>query len=195
MMANVPIPQDIIDRFDGKVMAVTGMETDQVQRTPKGDVSVPLTWAYNHHYGAYINGKDSAMEKVKLTGPTDPRNFMGHAMPNNEAWITRPRHNDSNAGSKFPASTVWAEGNGGEYRKSFHSYPYPYAQLIESPVSWAIQPMQVSCGLSALISSFFFSFLTRFVSTDRHLEQRRVYGQAWHAVQARAIPGICSGPS
>ena len=34
-------------------------------------------------------------------------------------------------------------GNGGEYRKSFHSYPAPYAQLIESPVSWRIQPMQI----------------------------------------------------
>ena len=112
MMANVPIPEDIRQRFDGKVMAVTGMETDQVQRTPDGDVSVPLTWAYNHHYGAYINGKDSVMEKVTLTGPADPRNFMGHTMPNNEVWITRPRANDSNAGSKFPASTVWAEGNG-----------------------------------------------------------------------------------
>ena len=36
---------------------------------------------------------------------------------------------------------------GGEYRKSFHSYPsnetHRYAQLVESPVSWAIQPMQI----------------------------------------------------
>lgn len=143
MMQSVPIPEDIAKRFDGKVMAITGMEHDQVQKTPDGDVSVPITWQYNHHYGAYLQGKDSVMEKIKLTGPNDERNFMGHVMPGNEMWITRARNNDSNPTSKFPAATVFAEGNGGEFRKSFHSYPFPYAQLIESPVKWAIQPMQI----------------------------------------------------
>eukprot|EP01043_Picozoa_sp_COSAG02_P015604 COSAG02_NODE_668_length_18685_cov_185.638976_10_plen_570_part_00 len=68
---------------------------------------------------------------------------MGHAQPGEKVWTTRSRDDDSNATSRIPASTVFATGNGGEYRKSFHSYPPGYGQLIESPVSWAIQPMQI----------------------------------------------------
>ena len=42
---NIPLPQDIIDRFDGgKIMAVTGYEVDQVRRLESGEeVSVPIT--------------------------------------------------------------------------------------------------------------------------------------------------------
>ena len=52
-----PIPDEIIKRFDGKVMAIVGYEQDQVLVEPVGvpgvnpdkDVSVPINWAYNHH--------------------------------------------------------------------------------------------------------------------------------------------------
>lgn len=111
--------------------------------TPDGEVSVPITWAYNHHYGQYLNGKDSVLEEVELQSFNDRNGFMGHALPGEKVWITRPRDNDTNPTSPFPASTVFATGNGGEFRKSFHSYPAPYAQLVESPVSWAMQPMQI----------------------------------------------------
>jgi hypothetical protein len=33
-------------------------------------------------------------------------------------------------------------GNGGESRKSFHGYPDGFAQLIDSPETWHITPMQ-----------------------------------------------------
>ena len=36
-----------------------------------------------------------------------------------------------------------SEGNGGEYRKSYHGYPAGFAQLIESPTHFHIQPMQI----------------------------------------------------
>ena len=45
------IPADIVERFKGKVMAVVGMESDQVRKGagPNGeDVSVPISMAYNH---------------------------------------------------------------------------------------------------------------------------------------------------
>ena len=50
---NVPLPPDIVKRFEGKVMAITGYEQDQVMVTPVGqpgvnpdkDVSVPINWA------------------------------------------------------------------------------------------------------------------------------------------------------
>ena len=56
-MGEHPIPEHIIERFAGKVMAITGYEQDQVMVEPVGkpgvqpesDVSVPINWAYNHH--------------------------------------------------------------------------------------------------------------------------------------------------
>jgi hypothetical protein len=50
---------------------------------------------------------------------------------------------DPRPASAIPTSQVFSEGNGGEYRKSFHGYPKGYAQLIDSPTAWRIQPMQI----------------------------------------------------
>merc|ERR1719410_884550 len=44
----VPLPDDIVKRFDNKVIAITGYEADQVVRTPEGDKSIPMYHAYNH---------------------------------------------------------------------------------------------------------------------------------------------------
>jgi len=47
------LPENIIERFQGgKVMALMAYEVDQVRNDPTTgqEVSVPLTWAYNHHY-------------------------------------------------------------------------------------------------------------------------------------------------
>ena len=35
-------------------------------RTPDGDVSVPITHAYNHHYCAYMSGAMSEMKQVVI---------------------------------------------------------------------------------------------------------------------------------
>uniref|UniRef100_A0A7S4V172 Uncharacterized protein n=1 Tax=Alexandrium monilatum TaxID=311494 RepID=A0A7S4V172_9DINO len=48
---------------------------------------------------------------------------------------------------------MFSEGNGGESRKSYHGYPTGYAQLIDSPTTWHITPMQVDtrnrdCGVT-----------------------------------------------
>ena len=39
------LPKDIQQKFDGKVMAIVGVEMDQVRKTPQGDVSVPINIA------------------------------------------------------------------------------------------------------------------------------------------------------
>ena len=65
------LPDDIIKRFKGKGVAVVGFEVDQVRKGagPNGeDVSVPINFAYNHHYGAQLLGTGSAMKRV----PYDP---------------------------------------------------------------------------------------------------------------------------
>ena len=52
--------------------AIVGYEQDQVMVTPTGkpgvnpsqDVSVPINWAYNHHYMAWMTGAHSEIRKV-----------------------------------------------------------------------------------------------------------------------------------
>ena len=43
----------------------------------------------------------------------------------------------------LPSSTALGAGNGGEYRKSFHGYAPGYGQVIESPQSLQLTPMQI----------------------------------------------------
>ena len=73
----VKIPEEVIDRFkDGGVMAMIGMECDQVMRNATGDgrdVSVPINAAYNHHFTATLAGSKSTLEKIEFDGPDDPR--------------------------------------------------------------------------------------------------------------------------
>ena len=40
-------------------------------------------------------------------------------------------------------SIVFKENPGGEFRKSYHGYPAGYAQLVWSPSSWVVEPMQI----------------------------------------------------
>jgi hypothetical protein len=50
-MPLVPLPDDIVERFSNKTMAVVGYEVDQVKVDKEGnEVPVPITHAYNHHY-------------------------------------------------------------------------------------------------------------------------------------------------
>ena len=75
----IPLPEDIRERFFGKVMSVVGYEADQVRLTPDGeDVPVPITWAYNHHYGAWIsNGRTVRMTKARA-GEDSARRGANH---------------------------------------------------------------------------------------------------------------------
>eukprot|EP00038_Savillea_parva_P006493 m.164130 g.164130 ORF g.164130 m.164130 type:complete len:753 (-) comp12385_c0_seq1:70-2328(-) len=135
------IPDDIKQRFDGKVMAIVGMESDQVRKTPNGDVSVPITWAYNHHHDTAVVGKKSHLEKVhrsdkRMASVGKDYIRLSHDM----AWIPVE---DEPTESGAPSSAMFSDGNGGEYRKSMHVYAPPYVQLVESPVSFAGSPMQI----------------------------------------------------
>lgn len=135
MQEPVSLPDEIQERFANKVMSIVGYEADQVRKTPEGDVPVPITWAYNHHYEAYLTS--SAAVLVKKEG-----NAPGLHHGTNEYWtpaVTDDYSDDSN----IPLSTLFSEANGGEFRKSYHGYPKGYAQLIESPNTFQITPMQI----------------------------------------------------
>ena len=137
MQDPVPLPPSILKRFNNSIMAVVGYEVDQVQRTASGeDVSVPITWAYNHHYGAYLLNSKKAM-LVKKQGT---RRGMNHG--SNEYWTATSKESNKKD-SDFPLMTYFSEGNGGEWRRSYHGYPAGYAQLIEAPDTFHIFPMQI----------------------------------------------------
>jgi hypothetical protein len=141
---HMSLPEDIVKRFsDGKLMAITGYEVDQVRRTESGEeVSVPITWAYNHHYITYIlNSKKARLVKKKT--PVDiVRRGMNHGAE--EHWEAEIFDVEEDPSSKeIPQVHMFSEGNGGEMRLSYHGYPKGYAQIIESPDTYIIAPMQI----------------------------------------------------
>eukprot|EP00036_Acanthoecidae_sp_10tr_P009085 CAMPEP_0182915416 /NCGR_PEP_ID=MMETSP0105_2-20130417/316_1 /TAXON_ID=81532 ORGANISM="Acanthoeca-like sp., Strain 10tr" /NCGR_SAMPLE_ID=MMETSP0105_2 /ASSEMBLY_ACC=CAM_ASM_000205 /LENGTH=863 /DNA_ID=CAMNT_0025052283 /DNA_START=14 /DNA_END=2605 /DNA_ORIENTATION=- len=153
---NLPInlPPELIERFDGKVMAITGYEVDQVTHvlTPEernrstttdtnlggfacypacseSDKSVPMYNAYNHHYFGWLTGKDAEVYDLET-----PRK-----LPNPTRTGIRDKANTHG----FPTNIVFKENPGGEYRKSYHGYPSGFAQLLHSPTQWLVEPMQI----------------------------------------------------
>ena len=143
MMDPVPLDPAVVDKFKGKIMAVVGYETDQVIKSPGGDVSVPIIHAYNHHYCAYMSGALSEMKQVTGDLGVEDRGMNNHGAP---AWwqtFMKEGVSDAASDSGVPTSQFYSEGNGGEFRKSYHGYPSGYAQLIESPEFFHIQPMQI----------------------------------------------------
>merc|ERR1719167_222303 len=143
MMDPVPLDEKLVERFAGKTMAIIGYETDQVMKTSDGDVSVPITWAYNHHFEAYLSGSLSEMRKVEGEMALNDHGMNNHGAPAFFHTFRREDIGDPNADSDVPTSQFFSEGNGGEFRKSFHGYPKGFAQFIESPTTFHIQPMQI----------------------------------------------------
>lgn len=150
----VPLPPALVERFKGKVMAITGYEVDQVTHTgpemgPRrsaaagdalsgfacypscdaSDKSVPSYNAYNHHYFSWLMSDSAEMydrdEETLLPNPT------------------RTAVRDLPHDHPYPTNIVFKENPGGEFRKSYHGYPSGYAQLLHSPESWVVEPMQI----------------------------------------------------
>ena len=146
-MGKQALPKEIVARFANKTMAITGYEMDMVMVQPTGkpgvhpeqDVSVPINWAYNHHYEAWLTGRYSSLGKNTHPEPDDHSHHGGPAV-----LVVTETADARAALGDVPASAWFSEGNGGESRKSFHGYPAGYAQLIGSPDSWHITPMQAT---------------------------------------------------
>ena len=125
MMEPVPLPDEIVKRFAGKTMAITGHESDQVIVTPgEPDMSVPITWAYNHHYEHHLTGKNSVLENVAAPPLRARVSFEGHDMGGTR-WAARPRDDDPTPDSEVPVATIFSEGNGGEYAQRESNSQYP----------------------------------------------------------------------
>jgi hypothetical protein len=138
----IPLPEEIVRRFSNKAMAIVGYEVDQVMKNPTGDdVSVPITWAYNHHYCAWLmNAKRSKLVKKKV--PNEMK-LMGLNHGSDEMWTVEFLDDAEKEFSGIPLAHFFSEGNGGEMRMSYHGYPKGYAQVIDSPDIFRISPMQI----------------------------------------------------
>ena len=139
MMPEIPLSKEIVSRFNNKVMAITGYEMDQVIVHPDGtEEPIPCFWSYNHHYVSHLQGANSKMIKVENKPKYDMWEFShGHE---SYKFITI---NESDTPNNIATSQLFSSANGGESRGSFHGYPYNKAQLIHSPKSFYIQPMQI----------------------------------------------------
>lgn len=110
----VDLEAGLVQRFDDQTMAIVGYEANvvnmnirggfshhetrqqllkenpsliQVFKNDSGDIPVPITWVYNHHYKGFL------VSKYSPSNVTDPR----------------PQ-------SKIPLEIFFGEGNGGEFR-------------------------------------------------------------------------------
>jgi hypothetical protein len=133
------LPDAIVKRFEGKVMAIVGIEMDQVRRTPAGDVSLPINVAYNHHHNTAIVGKGARMEEVAHGDPRvaeaaaqwPPRRGM-MLSDRSKLWLPI-EHTPSASGA--PTSAMFDDANGGEYRKSWSAIPTTILTTVLTTVS------------------------------------------------------------
>ena len=86
-------------------------------KTSEGEKSVPITWAYNHHYVSYITSSFSEMTQVT----TDEIGILplgGYNHGASKMWMMVPKKDtsDPRPDSRVPIFQFFAEGNGGEFR-------------------------------------------------------------------------------
>ena len=142
-LPEVQLPDDIKKRFNDSAMAIIGYEVDQVRR--KGDkdfdgsileedVSVPINAAYNHHHDTAVVGSGTHLEEVSRDEAMASHGREYIRLSHNRAWVPVEH---APAPDGLPTSAMFSDGNGGEYRKSYHAYAPPYVQLVHSPVALA----------------------------------------------------------
>lgn len=142
----VLLPVDMVRRYNGTGMAIVGWEIDQVRRTADGDVSVPISASYNHHYVAQMIGAGARFKKVKLDGPADPRAASLSASGHGHVSWDQPQYlveKERTPSSGLPNLQQFSSGNGGEYRKTYHGFAPGYALVVDSPTAMQITPMQI----------------------------------------------------
>ena len=97
--------------------------------------------AYNHHHDTAVVGSGTTLEKVDMDHPDVKKAGRKYIrLDHGKVWLPR-EHSPSKRG--LPTSAMFSDGNGGEYRKSYHIYAPPFAQIVESPERFAGSPMQI----------------------------------------------------
>lgn len=142
-LPTVPLPSEIVQRFSNKTMAVVGFEADQVIRTASGDVPVPIHWAYNHHFVAFLLNT-RAVEMKKVHGSHSKLHGLGHGAGEVTVPVIKDSFIAADSGEiEIPLTDVFNQANGGEFRMSYHGFPKGYGQLIQGVNGFQITPMQI----------------------------------------------------
>ena len=124
-------------------------EADSVRiHTDGSEESVPITQQYNHHHNAYFNGKATKLVDV---GPAGSKLVPMHGGIRSR-WEPRPvpsfegsnDNTNTDASPQVATSAFIVDGNGGEFRKSFHGTGAGTAMLVQSPTSFGLQPMMIN---------------------------------------------------
>jgi len=138
----VPLPSEIVKRFNGSVMAITGFEVDVMRKNPDGkEVSVPCYESYNHHFVAFIHG---AGIKVKDSSKSHSEGVIrGHGV-NVDFERTSAFQEVWSGKDVIPGVQAFNEHNGNEARQSYHGLPKGYIQPIASPEAFVMGPMQIN---------------------------------------------------
>eukprot|EP01079_Euglenida_sp_SAG-EU17-18_P009300 gene9300-1674_t len=149
----VALPADIVQRYAGQGMAIVGFEADQVMQTPDGEVSVPISCSYNHHYVTIMSGAKTRFVETQFDGPEDPRiaNMHGPGQPSpahgvnwrEPNWVLESVDGKDAAPGDLPTSQLFDGANGGEYRMSFHGVSPQHAIVVDSPTQLQVTPMQI----------------------------------------------------
>eukprot|EP01045_Picozoa_sp_COSAG04_P002723 COSAG04_NODE_103_length_26181_cov_19.804616_12_plen_217_part_00 len=123
----VALPAEFVERYKGKVVAITGYEPDSVRLLPDGtEEHVPLYEQYNHHHCAYIHGARSKLVDVGPGGSA--RTVDGHG-PYKGRWEARAKPlttaqqqarppAERLEASRIPNGAFLVDGNGGECKCS-----------------------------------------------------------------------------
>lgn len=85
-------------------------------------------------------GDASFREVPPIPSSADARKFIPEPPLSNEGEAQE--EGEVGIGS-LPSFQRFGGANGGEFRKSFHGYAPPFAQLIRSPKTIQITPMQI----------------------------------------------------
>lgn len=147
-LAPVDLPADVVKRYSGRGMAIVGWEIDQVRRTPDGDISVPISASYNHHYNANLIGASASFRKVTFKGPHDTRlkDAAKHQAGCGQVAWDQPQYvveGPELSSRGLPTSQAIMSGNGGEYRKTYHGFAPGHVLVVDSPTALQVSPMQI----------------------------------------------------
>lgn len=121
-------------------MAILGYEVDVVRSTANGTESAPCYELYNHHYSGWMYSSKVEPRKAAGDAATEVTGPHGGPIP---LWATIDAADEAELAG-IPHVQVFSEGNGNEHRRSFKGAPLGYAQLIQSPATWANSPMVIN---------------------------------------------------
>jgi len=136
MLPPVDLPQNIVSDWKDKYMAITGFEVDvrRIDEITGEEQSVPVFQSYNHHYGPAIHSSYAT-----CLGPIGED--YGHG-PTVLFDLNRNVSTPPPKGTRLVTNFV--HGNGNEHRQVFHGVPSGYAQIVYSPSTFTITPMQIN---------------------------------------------------